>query len=70
MLQNGLVVLVGRMEIRAMRSTSTGMVQAGQSDADAYQVFQRHTDRAAELRRTEASFDSAFFYAIRRASLH
>ncbi|WP_059414475.1 hypothetical protein [Cupriavidus basilensis] len=66
----GFVVFVGHMEIRAMRSTPAGMVQACQSEADSYQVFQRHADREAELRRTEANFDTAFSYAVRRAILH
>lgn len=70
MLQNGFVVVVGPMEIRAMRSTPAGLVQAQQSNADSYQVFRRRADRSAELRRTESSFDSAFFYAMRSAILH
>jgi hypothetical protein len=70
MLQNGFVVVVGRMVIRAVRRTPAGVVQACKSDADSYEIYQRNAGRDSDLRRTEANFDSAFAYAVRRAIMH
>lgn len=65
----GFNVIVGRLQIRAMRQESSGIVPACQSDADTYHVYCRNDDGSSQLHHTEADFDSAFTYCAGRQRL-
>lgn len=56
----GFNVIVGRLQIRAMRQLPSGTVPACQSDAESYHVYRRNADGSTQLQYTDADFDSAF----------
>ncbi|CAG9180303.1 hypothetical protein LMG23992_04207 [Cupriavidus laharis] len=62
----GFNVIVGRLQIRAMRQVPSGTVPARQSEADTYHVYCRNHDGSSQLQHTEADFDSAFTYCAGR----
>jgi len=62
----GFNVIVGRLQICAMRELDSGAVPACQSDAETYHVYLRNPDGSAQLQHTEADFDSAFSYCTGR----
>ncbi|RDK06098.1 hypothetical protein DN412_33320 [Cupriavidus lacunae] len=58
----GFNVIVGRLQIRAMRQLPSGTVPACQSDAETYHVYRHNADGSTQLQHTDADFDSAFTY--------
>ncbi len=62
----GFSVIVGRLQIRAMRELASGTVPACQSDAETYHVYRRNADGSTQLQHTEVDFDAAFTYCAGR----
>jgi hypothetical protein len=48
----GFNVIVGRLQICAMRELDSGAVPACQSDAESYHVYLRNPDGSAQLQHT------------------
>lgn len=62
--QKGFTMIVNRLHIHAMRSTPTRDVEAGQSDAQFYDIYRRNTSGDMVLVERSGSLDSAFDFCL------
>lgn len=62
--QKGFTMIVNRLHIHAMRSTPTRDVEAGQSDAQFYDIYRRDTSCDMVLVERSRSLDSAFDFCL------
>lgn len=62
--QKGFTMIVNRLHIHAMRSTPSRDVQAGQSDAQFYDIYRRDGSGGLVLVERSQSLDSAFDYCL------
>ena len=62
--QKGFTAIVNRLHIQAMRATSTTDVQAGQSEAQFYDVYRRDQSGSLTCLDRKLSFDSAVEFCL------
>lgn len=66
----GFTAIVNKLHIHAMRSAGARVIEAGQSDAQFFEIYRRDSSGAMLFQQREASFDSAFDYCLGSAVLH
>lgn len=59
-------MIVGRFKIVATSGVNNGSVRVGKSEALAYDVIDRHQRENARPEKVGVTFDTAWFYCVRR----
>ncbi|AOY97724.1 hypothetical protein BKK79_38030 (plasmid) [Cupriavidus sp. USMAA2-4] len=62
----GFTAIVNKLHIHAMRSAGARVIEAGQSDAQFFEVYRRGPSGVLLFLQREASFDAAFEFCFDR----